>query len=69
MAEELKHTGVTANILRVRTIDVRHERETSPTPKNAAWTTPEEIWSAIEFLCTDAAGAINGARLPLYGSM
>ena len=68
LAEELKYTGVTANIIRVRTIDVKHERETSPAPKNASWTTPEEIVSAIEYLCTDEAGVVNGARLPLYGS-
>jgi len=69
LAEELKYTGVTANILRVKTIDVRHERDISPTPKNASWTTPEEIVAAIAYLCSDEARAVNGARLPLYGSM
>jgi NAD(P)-dependent dehydrogenase (short-subunit alcohol dehydrogenase family) len=68
LAEELKNTGVTANILRVRTIDVKHERDAAPTAKNSYWTTPEEISSAIEYLCTDEAGVLNGARLPLYGS-
>jgi NAD(P)-dependent dehydrogenase (short-subunit alcohol dehydrogenase family) len=68
LAEELKCSGVTANILRVLTIDVKHERESSPTPKNASWTTPEEIISAIEYLCSDQARVVNGARLPLYGS-
>jgi NAD(P)-dependent dehydrogenase (short-subunit alcohol dehydrogenase family) len=68
IAEELKYSGVTANIIRVRTIDVKHERDSSPTPKNASWTTPEEIWSAIEYLCSDEAGVVNGAKLPLYGS-
>lgn len=68
LAEELKHTGVTASILRVRTIDVRHERETSPSPKNASWTTPEEIGVTIDYLCSDEGGVVNGARLPLYGS-
>jgi NAD(P)-dependent dehydrogenase (short-subunit alcohol dehydrogenase family) len=69
LAEELKYTGVTANILRVKTIDVRHERDTSPTPKNASWTTAEEITATIDYLCSDEAGAVNGAWLPLYGSM
>ncbi len=68
LAEELKYTGVTANILRVRTIDVKHEREISPSPKNVYWTAPEEIESAIEYLCSDEGGLVNGARLPLYGS-
>lgn len=68
LAEELKYSGVTANIIRVRTIDTKHEREHSPSPSNAFWTTPEEIASAIGYLCSDEGAAINGARLPLYGS-
>lgn len=68
LAEEYKGTGVTANVLRVRTIDVKHERDTQPSPKTAAWTTPEEIAAAILYLCSDEAGVINGARIPLYGS-
>lgn len=68
LAEEYKGTGVTANVLRVRTIDVKHERDTQPSPKTVSWTTPEEISAAIQYLCSDEAGMINGARLPLYGS-
>lgn len=66
LAEEIKGSGVTANALRVRTIDVKHEREAQPSPKNASWTTPEEIAEAILYLCSDAAGVVNGARIPLY---
>ncbi len=68
LAAELKDTGVTANILRVRTIDVKHERDREKTPKNASWTTPEEICAAILYLCSDEAGMVNGAMIPLYGS-
>jgi NAD(P)-dependent dehydrogenase (short-subunit alcohol dehydrogenase family) len=68
LAEELKGTGVTANALLVRTIDVQHERERARTPKNASWTTPEEIAAMILYLCSEEAQAVNGARIPLYGS-
>ena len=68
LAEELKGTGVTANALRVRTIDVQHERDTKPSARTAAWTTPEEIAAAVLYLCSDEAGMVNGARIPLYGS-
>jgi NAD(P)-dependent dehydrogenase (short-subunit alcohol dehydrogenase family) len=68
LAEELKGTGVTANILRVRTIDTNHERERQPSAKTASWTTPEEIVATILYLCSDEAGTVNGARIPLYGS-
>ncbi len=67
LAAEVAGTGVTANLLLVRTIDTQHERDHARTAKNSAWTTPEEIVEAILYLCSDAAGAVNGARLPLYG--
>lgn len=67
LAAELADTGVTANLLLVRTIDTQHERDHERTAKNSAWTTPEEISEAILYLCSEAAGAVNGARLPLYG--
>ncbi len=67
LAEEVKSSGVTANILVVRTIDVQHERDRARTAKNASWTTPEEIAAAILYLCSDAAQVVNGARIPLYG--
>jgi NAD(P)-dependent dehydrogenase (short-subunit alcohol dehydrogenase family) len=68
LAQELKGTGVTSNILLVKTIDVDHARENVPSAKNAYWTTPEEISNAILYLCSDEARMVNGARLPLYGS-
>lgn len=68
LAEEMKGSGVTANIVRVRTIDVEHERDSHPSSKNASWTTPEEIAAALLYLCSDEASTVNGARIPLYGS-
>ena len=68
LSEELKNSGVTANILRVRSIDVEHKREREPSPKNASWTTPEEIAAALLYLCSDEANRVNGARIPLYGA-
>lgn len=67
IAREAVGTGVTANILQVRTIDAKHERDREPSPRNANWTTPEEIAAAIEYLCSDEARMVNGARIPLYG--
>ena len=61
IAREVASTGVTANLVVVRKIDANHARETEPSPKNAAWTTPEEIAATMRFPCSDAAAAINGA--------
>ncbi len=67
LAREVAADGVTANLVVVKKIDVEHQRETEPLPKNAAWTTPEEIASVMRFLCSDDAAAITGARIPLDG--
>jgi 3-oxoacyl-[acyl-carrier protein] reductase len=67
LARDTAGTGVTANLIMVKTIDAKHERDSAPTPKNASWTTPEEIAEVMLFLASDAAATINGARIPLFG--
>ena len=68
LAQELKDTGVTANVILVRSIDVEHRRDREPTPENASSTTPEEIAAAIMYLCSDEARTVSGARIPLHGA-
>jgi len=65
LAREVAGTGVTVNLVTVGTIDEKHERHSAPTPKNATWTTPEEIAAAFLYLSSDEAEAVNGVRLPL----
>lgn len=67
IAQEVKGTGITANIIQVRTIDTKHERDRQPSEKNANWTTPEEIAATLLHLCAKESAMINGARIPLYG--
>jgi NAD(P)-dependent dehydrogenase (short-subunit alcohol dehydrogenase family) len=68
LAREVAGTGTTVNVVLVRTIDVEHQRDTEPSPKNASWTTPEEISATIRHLLSDDAAPINGAKIPLYGN-
>jgi NAD(P)-dependent dehydrogenase (short-subunit alcohol dehydrogenase family) len=68
ISQELKGTGVTANLLQAKTIDVKREKVSAPSADNSAWTTPEELTAAILYLLSDEAGTINGAKLPLFGS-
>ncbi len=68
LSQELKGTGVTANLLQAKTIDIKREKVSHPSPENANWTTPEELSAAILNLLANEAGTINGAKLPLYGS-
>jgi NAD(P)-dependent dehydrogenase (short-subunit alcohol dehydrogenase family) len=57
LAAELKESKVTANIIHVRAIDVENK---------GTGTTPAEIVSAMQYLFSDEAGKITGARIPLY---
>jgi NAD(P)-dependent dehydrogenase (short-subunit alcohol dehydrogenase family) len=67
LAREVAGGGVTVNVISVRKIDTEHEREAAPSPKNAAWTTPEEIAATMRYLCSDEAAAITGQRIALDG--
>lgn len=57
LAAELKEFNVTANIIQVHTIDIENK---------GIGTTPAEIVSAMQYLFSDDAGKITGARIPLY---
>ncbi len=67
LARDVAGSGVTANMLLVREIHARHERASAPYPRQASWSTPEEIAEAMLMLMSDAASTINGARIPLHG--
>jgi NAD(P)-dependent dehydrogenase (short-subunit alcohol dehydrogenase family) len=68
LSQELIGTGFTANLLQAKTIDVQRKKVSEPSSDNASWTTPEELTAAIQNLLSDAAGTINGAKIPLFGS-
>jgi NAD(P)-dependent dehydrogenase (short-subunit alcohol dehydrogenase family) len=65
LAEELKGTGVTANVILVRQIAARSDGEKEQRP-GVRTTTPDEIAAAMLYLCSDEGGIVNGARLPLF---
>lgn len=67
LAQELKGTGVTSNVIVITAIDAKHERDTAPNEKNALWTTPEEISAALLYLLSEEAHVVNGQRIVLYG--
>ena len=68
LSQELIGTGVTANLLQAKTIDIKREKVSALSTENATWTTPEELTAAVLYLLSDEAATINGAKLPLFGS-
>ncbi len=57
LGEEYKESGLTANILQVRSIDVKN---------SGKGTSPAEIVAAMTYLFSDEANKVTGARIPLY---
>jgi NAD(P)-dependent dehydrogenase (short-subunit alcohol dehydrogenase family) len=57
--------GATANIVVVEAILTRRMREESPGKAFPTFTPAEDVAAAIAFLCSDAAGTMNGQRLRL----
>jgi NAD(P)-dependent dehydrogenase (short-subunit alcohol dehydrogenase family) len=72
LADELRGTGATANLIVVDSIDTPEARPPHGTGtdgrKAYGKSTPaEEIAAAMLFLCSEEAATINGVRLPLTG--
>ncbi len=57
LARELHGTGVTSNVIQVKSIDVNG---------SGSGTTPAEIVACMLYLCSEEAGKLNGARIPLF---
>jgi NAD(P)-dependent dehydrogenase (short-subunit alcohol dehydrogenase family) len=64
---ELKSASVNVNAVLPSTIDTRQNRAAMPSADYATWVQPEAIADVILFLVSDAARAIHGAAIPVYG--
>ena len=67
MAAELKKDGVNVNCVLPGTIDTPQNRKAMPKADHSRWVKPEAIADVILFLASDAAGAVQGAAIPVYG--
>ncbi len=67
LADELRGSGATANLVEVDSIDAPESRGAGPKKPYGKSTPAEEIGAAMLYLCSDQAATINGIRLPLTG--
>ena len=67
MAAELKNSNINVNCIMPGTIDTPQNRKAIPNGDFTKWVAPEAIADVILFLISDAARAINGAALPVFG--
>ncbi len=67
LAAELRQEGINVNCVLPGTIDTPQNRQAMPGADYSKWVAPEAIADVILFLASDAARAVNGAVVPVYG--
>jgi NAD(P)-dependent dehydrogenase (short-subunit alcohol dehydrogenase family) len=67
LSAELKRSGINVNCILPNTIDTPQNRESMPKGKVDRWVKPEAIADVFLFLASDAARAVTGAAIPVYG--
>ena len=68
MAAELKNDGINVNCVLPGTIDTPDNRAAMPKADTGRWVQPEALADVILFLASDAARAVHGAAIPVYGT-
>jgi NAD(P)-dependent dehydrogenase (short-subunit alcohol dehydrogenase family) len=69
LGEELRGTGISVNAIAPSIIRTDENRKSMPDADPSAWVDPEAIASEVVHLCTQSAGAINGAIIPMFGGV
>lgn len=67
LAAEVKDKNINVNCILPGTIDTPQNRAAMPKADFAKWVHPDHLVSVMLFLASDAAVAINGAAIPVYG--
>jgi len=69
IAAEYRRQGVAANVILPSIIDTPANRAAMPEADFSRWVKPEALAALLLYLAGDAAGALNGASIPLYGQV
>ncbi len=67
LAEELRDDGINVNCVLPGTLDTPENRAAMPDADPGRWVTTAALADVIVFLASDAARAITGASIPVYG--
>jgi NAD(P)-dependent dehydrogenase (short-subunit alcohol dehydrogenase family) len=67
MSAELKDKNINVNCILPGMIDTPPNRQAMPEADYSQWVAPEALTDVIQFLASNAARAIHGAALPVFG--
>jgi NAD(P)-dependent dehydrogenase (short-subunit alcohol dehydrogenase family) len=67
LADELKQYEINVNCILPGTIDTPQNRAALPKADFSKWVEPSALADVIQFLASDAARAITGAAIPVFG--
>jgi NAD(P)-dependent dehydrogenase (short-subunit alcohol dehydrogenase family) len=68
LSAEVREQGINVNAVIPSTIDTPPNRAAQPNADYAKWVAPDDMAAVIVFLASDAARAIHGAAIPVYGT-
>lgn len=67
LSAEVREKNINVNAVIPSTIDTPGNRAAQPDADTSKWVKPEDLAAVIVFLASDAADAIHGALIPVYG--
>lgn len=68
LAAEVREQGLNVNAVIPSTIDTPANRAAQPNADYSKWARPEDLAAVIVFLASDAAAAMHGAAVAVYGA-
>jgi len=69
LSEEVKNNGINVNCILPSIIDSDANRQSMPDEDFSKWVTPSEISRVMLFLASEESNSINGASIPIYGTI
>lgn len=69
LSEEVKNDSINVNCILPSIIDTDANRQSMPDEDFSKWVSPSEISRVLLFLASEESNSINGACIPIYGTI
>ncbi len=68
LSAEVREHNINVNAIFPSTIDTPTNRANQPAADTGKWVKPEDLAAVVMFLASDAARAVHGAEIPVFGT-